>query len=99
MVRLTIQMDDVNRFVTDPQHEAKAIGFVDVGSLRRRRAVDDGIFNLFVDLTTRPRKAMCYRLWFRDDKGDPFTLLGFKDVKDDPGFDSGQTRRRCTRGS
>ena len=30
---------------------------------------------------------MFYRLFFRDGEGNPLTLSGFKDVKDDPGFD------------
>jgi cholesterol oxidase len=30
---------------------------------------------------------MLYRLFFQDGSGQPLTLSGFKDVKDDPGFD------------
>jgi hypothetical protein len=30
---------------------------------------------------------MLYRLYFQDGAGHPLTLSGFKDVKDDPGFD------------
>jgi len=87
MVRLTIQTADVNRFVTDPQHEAKAIGTFKSDLFGGTRPVEDGGFNLFVDLDDATRKAMYYRLWFKDAHGDPFTLLGFKDIKDDPGND------------
>lgn len=31
---------------------------------------------------------MLYRLFFSDGEGQPYTLTGFKDVKDDPGMDS-----------
>ena len=30
---------------------------------------------------------MLYRLFFRDSNGEALTLSGFKDIKDDPGFD------------
>jgi hypothetical protein len=30
---------------------------------------------------------MRYRLYFHDAAGNPLTLAGFKDIKDDPGFD------------
>jgi cholesterol oxidase len=30
---------------------------------------------------------MLYRLWFADGAGNPLTLSGHKNVKDDPGFD------------
>jgi cholesterol oxidase len=30
---------------------------------------------------------MLYRLWFRDGVGHPLTMIGFKLVKDDAGFD------------
>lgn len=30
---------------------------------------------------------MLYRLFFRDSAGNPLTLSGFKEVKDDPGWD------------
>ena len=30
---------------------------------------------------------MYYRLFFRDGAGHPLTLVGFKEVRDDPGFD------------
>jgi predicted patatin/cPLA2 family phospholipase len=88
MVRLTIQAPDVNRFVTDPQHEAKAVGYFKSDLFGGTRNVENGVFNLFVDLDDATRKAMYYRLWFTDDKGEKLTLLGFKDVKDDPGNDT-----------
>ena len=45
--------------------------------------VEQGIFNLFVDNGNPDRKAMYYRLFFRDAKGNPLTLIGFKDVRGD----------------
>ena len=49
--------------------------------------VERGWFNLFVDDADRDRTLMLYRLFFRDGTGQALTLSGFKDIKDDPGFD------------
>jgi predicted acylesterase/phospholipase RssA len=85
---LTIKMDGVNRFVTDPRHEAVAEGWIDCAAFGGKRPVSNGMFNLFVEDGDDPRhRKMLYRLWFEDAAGKPLTLLGFKDVKDDPGFD------------
>jgi predicted acylesterase/phospholipase RssA len=85
---LTIKMEGVNRFIANPQHEAAAEGYIECAAFGGRRPVGDGKFNLLVDDADPRRKTMYYRLWFEDDKGRPLTLLGFKDVKDDPGFDT-----------
>jgi predicted acylesterase/phospholipase RssA len=84
---LTIKIDGVNRFVTDPRHEADAEGWIDCPALGGRLPVVAGKFNLFVDDGDPQHKSMYYRLWFADGQGRPMTLLGFKDVKDDPGSD------------
>ena len=52
-----------------------------------QRPVDEGVFNLFVDNGDPDRKAMYYRLFFTDEKGNPLTLLGFKDVHGGDGSD------------
>ena len=88
MFHLTITMDDVARFVEEPAHEGSAAGYVRSDQFGGQRAVDKGVFNLFVDAEQPHRKLMLYRLFFNDDKGEPLTLYGFKDVNDDPGMDS-----------
>ena len=88
MFHLTITMDDVARFVEDPKHEGSAEGYVRCDQLGGQRPVEKGIFNLFVNAEQPHRKLMLYRLFFNDDKGQPLTLYGFKDVNDDPGVDS-----------
>ena len=87
MFHLTIKIDDIDRFVAEPQHEGRADGFIRCERLGGQRPVEGGIFNLFVDAKEAKRKLMLYRLFLLDDKGDPYTMSGFKDVKDDPGFD------------
>ena len=88
MFHLTITVDGVNRFVTDPDHDTDDVkGYVECEALGGRREVEQARFNLFVDDADPARKRMFYRLFFHDDHGNPLTLSGFKDVKDDPGFD------------
>jgi hypothetical protein len=86
MFRLTIVVDDIDRFKADPRLSARAIGYVESDALGGRLPVEKGAFNLFVD--TEPGvKRMLYRLFFRDGTGHPLTLTGYKLVKDDAGFD------------
>jgi cholesterol oxidase len=88
MFHLTITADDVDRFVADRAHEATVAGWVGCDALGGRRPVDGGHFNLFVDQDGDSRhKRMYYRLHFRDAAGHPLTLVGFKEVRDGPGFD------------
>ena len=83
---LTIVVDDIERFGSDPLRRAGAHGWVESDALGGRLPVEHGAFNLFVD--TEPGvKRMLYRLYFRDGAGHPLTLSGFKLVQDDAGFD------------
>ncbi|WP_063746790.1 GMC oxidoreductase [Catenuloplanes japonicus] len=79
-VRLTIAIDDVDRFIADPDHEARATGWVDHPVLGRH-PVTDGVFLLFPD-EGGPVRHMRYRLPFGE-----WCLVGRKDVRDDPGPD------------
>ena len=88
MFHLTITLDDVARFVADPDHPGHAAGWVQCDALGGRREVERGWFNLFVDAAAAATKQMRYRLWFEDAAGNPLTLVGTKTVRDDPGFDT-----------
>jgi len=88
MFHLTITADDIERFIDDDRHEARVSGWVGCDALGGKLPVEGGHFNLFVDQDgDRRRKRMYYRLMFRDGAGHPLTLVGFKEVRDDPGFD------------
>jgi cholesterol oxidase len=83
---LTIEVDDIESFSNDPLRPATAVGYVVCDALGGRLPVEQGWFNLFVDVEPGV-KHMLYRLWFRDGVGNPLTMTGFKLVKDDAGFD------------
>lgn len=90
LFRLTIRTDDVDRFITDPDHEATAEGYVESDSLGGRRPLQSGVFNLFVSPDDPSRKRMLYRLFFQvrvNGVDQPATLSGHKEIFDDPGFD------------
>jgi predicted acylesterase/phospholipase RssA len=88
MFHLTITVDGVNRFVTDPEHDTSdVIGYVKCDALGGKRPVEKATFNLFIDDADPSIKRMFYRLFFSDAQGNPLTLSGFKTIKDDPGFD------------
>lgn len=88
MFHLTISVDDVPAFIADPMHQARAVGWIRCESLSDDPIpVESGTFNLFAPGSTPGRVSMRYRLWLRDLADAPITLVGRKDVGDDPGFD------------
>ncbi|MCW2605731.1 MAG: FAD-dependent oxidoreductase [Frankiales bacterium] len=87
MFHLTIAVEDVDAFVSDPARPGTAVGWVDCDALGGRRAVRAGRFGLFVHDGERGRSRMLYRLPFEDAAGNPVTLTGYKDVHDDAGLD------------
>ena len=87
MFHLTITVDDIDRFVVDPDHDATAVGWVGCEALGGRLPVERGVFNLFVDQEDPSDKRMLYQLWFRDGSGRELTLAGHKVVQDHPGLD------------
>ena len=86
-VRLTIAVDDVDHFLVDPGHEAKATGWIDSPLCGGRREITAGTFNLLVHDDDPASKQMRYRLLFTDAQSRPMTLTGVKEVHDDEGLD------------
>lgn len=81
--RLTIRVDDVDRFLADPGRSARAEGWIDWPGGGGRRRVEWGSFHLFVPDEDGPgSKEMRYRLHFTDVRGEPRTLVGWKDLLD-----------------
>ncbi|MFF5262752.1 GMC oxidoreductase [Actinomadura viridis] len=82
--RLTITADDVDRFLAEPEHTARAEGWVDAAGHGGRRPVQRGWFNLFAPGGAEDRRLMKYRLHFADGEGRPRTLTGQKNVLHGP---------------
>ncbi|MET7480207.1 GMC family oxidoreductase [Streptomyces sp. NPDC005648] len=74
--RLTVTADDVDAFLEEPSHEARADGWIDSPSFGGRRPVLHGSVRLFADGC----RTMRYRLHFTDADGLPRTFTGRKDL-------------------
>ena len=86
---LTIGTHDLDAFLADPQHLCNAMGYVAAPMFGGEQLpVVRGRFNLFAPGLSPGRTVMRYRLWFATTDGEPLTLVGFKDVGNDPGLDS-----------
>lgn len=85
---LTIEIDDIDKFIAQERHAARITGFVDCPELGGRLSVKEGWFNLLVPWQGKGRRRMLYRLFLEaDDDGSKFTLSGFKDISHGPGLD------------
>lgn len=85
----SISVDDVERMLRDPAHEADLFGSVDAPALSEGRLIaSGGRFNLFSDDPDDPAsKRMEYRATLTAEDGAQYELRGHKVVRDDPGFD------------
>jgi len=84
---LTILIDDVQRFIDDPAHAAVTEGWVTSQVYGVEREVEWGRFNLFLDDSDKHTRRMLYLLKFTGGDGQPYLLDGYKELRDDPGFD------------
>lgn len=86
-VKLTIRMDDAERFITDPNHDARIEGTVTSPLLGGTRPVQHGTFNLLVQDADPRKKQMRYRIACADAQGQQVTITGVKHVDNDDGMD------------
>ena len=91
---LTIYIDNVDRFVTEPAHEARAEGYVTMGS--SKHVVERGRFQLFIKDPQTETKRMRYSLQFYGDEDQCYLLEGYKEIKDDPALDFREIWRDST---
>ncbi|GLW06589.1 hypothetical protein Misp01_17190 [Microtetraspora sp. NBRC 13810] len=86
-MRLTITADDIDRFLDEREHLARAEGWIDAAACGGRRPVERGWFNLFAPGGAPDRRLMRYRLHFADGEDRPRTLSGWKNVFHGPPAD------------
>ena len=84
-LQLAVDIEDVDRFVTMPEHEASIGGAIVCERLGGKLPVVRGTLNLFIDQGDPTRKKVTYRISFSDASGNPFTLSGLKELREDPG--------------
>ncbi len=86
---LTIQSQNVEAFDKDNSHKAELIGTVNCPALSKYPITAiDGVFNLFVNEDAEGIvKLMKYGMKLNTHEGASFYFFGFKEIKDDKGFD------------
>jgi len=81
-----VSLDDLKRFLDDPQHRGNLGGTIDFPPLGKEIPAATGVFNLFHPTDDPKLKLMVYELGFQHG-GKDYYLAGQKEVRDDPGFD------------
>ncbi len=87
--KLTITIDNLDKFIRDPNHLGSITGHVLCPALGSKPlAVSQGRFNLFTpDPSQSKTRNMLYSFVLTGEDGTSFYFQGKKDVKDDLGFD------------
>ncbi|MEJ2407113.1 MAG: hypothetical protein P8171_23090 [Candidatus Thiodiazotropha sp.] len=85
-IHVQASIDDLERFLVEPQHYGQLEGTIDYPPFGNGLASTAGRFNLFSPTEQPNTKLMIYELGF-EHGGEPFYLVGHKEVRDDPGFD------------
>lgn len=86
VMHVGIHIEDIERFMGDPQHDGLIHGEIDFPPLGRRIPCLSGTFNLFSPGDQSDRKRMVYELGFQHE-GREYYLAGHKEVQDHPGLD------------
>jgi cholesterol oxidase len=82
-MRATVMINDLDRFIANPDHPGSLTGEVDFAPLGTALASQSGVFNLFSPSGDPHTKYMVYELGFPAG-GKDYYLAGKKLVKDDP---------------
>lgn len=85
---LTILIDDLDLFIRSQEHRAKVQGFIEIQN-KGKFNVEDGAFTLFTQNIIGSEieivSELHYQLFFYDEKNDPMTLFGRKQLKKENG--------------
>ncbi|MGB2711673.1 MAG: alpha/beta fold hydrolase [Conexibacter sp.] len=86
---VTIHADDLDRFLTEPAHEARMAGTVTAPALSPQPlTITDGLFNLFTeDPDHVATRTMRYRMTLTDEQGRAYGFEGVKVIDDERGLD------------
>jgi hypothetical protein len=82
----TISVEDIDRFVADPEHTGGLTATVDFTPFGTDIVASSGVFNLFSPAGDAKTRLMVYELGFRH-QGEAYYFAGSKKVRDDPGLD------------
>jgi hypothetical protein len=91
---LTVEIDDLDRFLHGPVTPGRLTGAVRCPALGGRLEIENGTFNLFVRAPDAQRRRVLYRGFARDQENRPLTVSAFKLIEDEPNHD---VWRDCSR--
>ena len=80
----TINIDDLDRFMSDAGHAGSIVGSIDFAPLGLNLPSTTGVFNLFSPTSDPAMKYMVYELGINASDGKPYYMAGRKEVKDAP---------------
>jgi predicted patatin/cPLA2 family phospholipase len=86
-LQLAVDIEDVDRFITIPEHEASVGGAVVCERLGGKLPIVHGKLNLLIDQGDPTQKKVTYQIFFNDVAGNPFALSGVKELREDSGVD------------
>ncbi len=86
-IKTKIKTADLAHFLNVSDHSARLTGTVSYGPLGGKFDIRDGIFNLFSVDPFTGRRRMIYAFRFTANDDQTYFFHGFKDIKDDEGFD------------
>lgn len=86
-LHITVTIDDLSSFLQQPGHAGTLAGRVDCPLLGGVCPVQSGTFCLFHDTADLDRKIMYYQMYCTTPSGEPFTLVGKKQVQHTTPFD------------
>jgi hypothetical protein len=84
IVHFEVIADDVESFVTKPDHQGKLKGYIRCNQIWGKEKTFEGTINLFVDTDNPWLKKLFYRLYFKDEQDNPLTFYGIKELTDNP---------------
>jgi cholesterol oxidase len=87
-VWLWIHIDDLDVFVNERSHQASVKGYIEYAPIGGRRTIERGSFNLFIADPAAHTKRMRYSLQCTGVDGTPYLLEGYKEIRDDRGWDA-----------
>jgi pimeloyl-ACP methyl ester carboxylesterase len=85
-MQATISIQDLDRFIDDPDHVGQLNGTIDYPPFGENIPSKGGVFNLFSPTDNPQLKLMVYEMAF-EQGGQDYYLAGKKEVKNDPIFD------------
>jgi cholesterol oxidase len=84
VVHFNLTAENLERFIKEPEHEAKLEGYITCTNYWGKATVIEGKLNLFIDTVNPAMKKLIYRLFFNDEQGNPLTFYGLKELTDYP---------------